>query len=80
LSEQLELPLPEVEDNTIYFEDLTLTTDTMLARAMGKYRSAFVIGIPEDGCPEYLGSNSDVFFWSVALDRAKAFIMKYMED
>jgi hypothetical protein len=79
-NEQLELPLPPVEDNNIYFEDLTLTTDTMLARAMGKYRSAFVIGIPNDGLPEYLGSHSDIVFWMVALERAKAFMMKCMDE
>ena len=77
--QQLELPLPEVPDNLVYFEDLTLTTDTMLAGSIGKYRAAFIIGIPDDGVPEYMGSHTDIMFWSVAIDRAKAFIMRYME-
>jgi hypothetical protein len=75
--EQLELPLPEVEDNNIYFEDLTLTADSVLAENMGHYRQVFVIGVADNGF-KYSASNGDAMFWSYALDRARQFLMNNM--
>jgi hypothetical protein len=72
--EQLELPLPSVEDNIIYFEDLTLTADSVLAANLGKFREVFIIGVTDGGF-EYRGSNANTAFWSYALDRARHFLM-----
>jgi hypothetical protein len=77
MDEQLDLPLPEVEDNAIYFEDLTVTADSVLANNLGKYRDVFIIGVTDDGF-EYRGSNSNAAFWAYALERAKHFLMNSM--
>jgi hypothetical protein len=74
VTEQLELPLPEVEDNTIYFESLTLTADSVLANNLGCYREVFIIGLTEDGF-SYRASNGDSMFWSYALERARNYLM-----
>lgn len=76
--EQLELPLPEVEDNIIYFQDLTLTADTVLATNIGHYRDVFIIGLTDDGF-SYRASNGDAMFWSYALERARNFLMNSMD-
>lgn len=77
MTEQLELPLPEVEDNTIYFEDLTLTADTVLAGNIGHYRDVFIIGVTEEGMA-YRASSGDAMFWSYALERARSYIINSM--
>lgn len=73
---QLELPLPEEDDDKLYVENLTLTPDTMLAGCMGKFKRVFVIGVDDDGF-SYSASSSDTYFWTYALERAKQFIMNY---
>lgn len=75
--EQLELPLPEVEDNTIYFEDMTLTADTVLAGNLGSFNEVFLIGLTNDGF-QYRASNGDSMFWSFALERARNYLMNSM--
>jgi hypothetical protein len=75
--EQLELPLPDVEDNTIYFEDLTLTADSVLAENIGQYRNVFIIGVTDEGMM-YRASNGDAMFWSYALERARNYLMNSM--
>lgn len=75
--EQLELPLPEVEDNTIYFESTTLTADSVLAGNLGRYREVFLIGVHDDGFA-YRASNGDSMFWSYALERARNYLMNCM--
>lgn len=76
--EQLELPLPDVEDNNIYFEDLGLTADVVLAGNIGKYREVFIIGLTEDGF-SYRASNGDAMFWSFALERARTYLINSMD-
>lgn len=76
--EQLELPLPEVEDNLIYFEDLILTADSVLAGNMGIYRDVFIIGVTPEGLA-YRASNADAMFWSFALERARTYLMNSMD-
>jgi hypothetical protein len=78
LSDQLELPLPEVEDNNIYFEDLTLTADSVLAGNIGMYRDVFIIGVGPQGY-SYRASNGDAMFWSYALERARNYLMNSMD-
>lgn len=75
--EQLELPLPEVPDDRIYFEDLCLTADLVLAQAMQSYNDVFVLGINEDGF-HYRASNGDARFWIFALERAKNWLLHNM--
>lgn len=79
MSEQLDLPLPEVEDNTIYFEDLTLTADSLLVANMGQYKDVFVIGLTEHGLC-YRASNNDVPFWAYALEKARNFLMNNLDN
>lgn len=78
-SEQLELPLPEVEDHNIYFEDLTLTADSVLASNTGHFRDVFIIGLTEDGLC-YRASNGDIPFWAYALEKARSFIMNNLDN
>lgn len=75
--EQMELPLPEVEDNTLYFEDLTLTADAVLANNMGSFRDVFIVGVSEEGF-SYRASSGDAMFWSYALERARNYLMNSM--
>jgi hypothetical protein len=76
--EQLELPLPSVEDEKIYFEDLTLTADSVLANNLGHYREVFLIGVTDEGFA-YRASNGDAMFWSYALERARTYLMNSMD-
>lgn len=73
----MELPLPEVEDNTIYFETTTMTADTVLAGNLGKYKEVFLLGLTDDGF-QYRASNGDAMFWSFALERARNYLMNSM--
>jgi hypothetical protein len=70
----MELPLPDVPDDRIYFEDLTINADSVLATNLGKFKEVFVIGVTDEGF-EYRGSNNNAAFWSYALDRARHFLM-----
>jgi hypothetical protein len=79
LSEQLELPLPDGEDNIIWFEDLTITADAVLAGNMGFYKDVFIIGLTEDGLC-YRASNGDTPFWAYALEKARNYLMNSMGD
>ena len=76
--DQYELPLPEVEDNVIYFEDLNLTADTVLAGNIGCYRDVFIIGLTDQGFA-YRASNGDAMFWSFALEKARNYLMNSMD-
>jgi hypothetical protein len=79
MEEQFELPLPEGEDNTLYFEDLTLTADSVLAGNIGLYKNVFIVGVTDNGfC--YRASNGDALFWSYALEKARAYIMNNMDN
>lgn len=75
----MELPLPKVEDNTIYFENTTLTADGVLAGNLGKYREVFLLGLDDKGF-SYRASNADAMFWSFALERARNYLMNSMDD
>lgn len=75
---QLELPLPEVEDNVIYFENLTLTADSVLAGNIGHYRDVFIIGVTDEGF-SYRASTGDAMFWSYALERARTYLINSMD-
>lgn len=77
--EQLELPLPEVEDNNIYFEDLGFTADSVLAGNIGFYRDVFIIGVTDEGF-HYRASSGDTMFWSYALEKARNYIMNSMDN
>lgn len=77
MSEQLELPLPAVEDNNIYFEDLTLTADSVLAGNIGCYRDVFIVGVSDEGF-SYRASSGDAMFWTYALERARHYLMNSM--
>lgn len=79
MSEQLELPLPEVEDNIIYFESTTISADTVLAGNLGNYREVFIIGLSDQGF-QYRASNGDAMFWSYALERARNYLMNCMDN
>ena len=79
MSEQLDLPLPDVEDNRIYFEDLCLTADSILAANMGSFRDVFIIGLTEEGLA-YRASNGDIPFWAYALENARNYIMNSMDN
>lgn len=75
--EQLELPLPDVEDNVIYFEDLTMTANSVLVGNLNCYREVFIIGVNEDGF-QYRASNGDSMFWQYALERARNYLLSCM--
>lgn len=79
IEEQMELPLPDVEDNNIYFEDLTLTADSVLAGNMGHYKNVFIIGVTDQGF-QYRASNGDAMFWTYALEKARNYVMNSMEN
>lgn len=79
MSEQLELPLPEGEDNIIYFESTTITADSLLAANLGYYTDVFIIGLTEDGLC-YRASNGDGPFWAYALEKARNYIMNSMDN
>jgi hypothetical protein len=74
MEEQLELPLPGVEDNRIYFEIVTASADGTLKGCLGKYNECFIIGVDDQGF-KYNGSSNDAAFWTFALDRARHFMM-----
>lgn len=77
MTEQLELPLPEVEDNRLYFEDLTVTADSLMASHMGRYHDVFIVGMTPDGF-EYRASSGDLMMWTYALERARNFLLNNM--
>jgi hypothetical protein len=74
----MELPLPEIEDNTIYFESTTMNADVCLAQGINKFDEVFVLGIHKDGY-NYTASNGDARFWIYALERAKQWLINNME-
>lgn len=74
MGEQLELPLPEVEDNRIYFELTTSSADAVLTSSLSKFKECFIIGVTSEGF-QYDASNTDAAFWTYALDRARHFMM-----
>lgn len=78
MEEQLLLPLPEGQDNIIYFENTTTNSDSVLAGNLGKYKEIFLIGVTEAGF-QYRASNGDAMFWSFALERARNYIMNSMD-
>jgi hypothetical protein len=75
--EQMELPLPEVPDDRLYFESTTLTADTVLAKAISVFDDVFILGINEEGY-QYRASNDDARFWVYALERAKQWLLHQM--
>lgn len=76
--EQLELDLPEVPDNRIYFESTSVNADIILAQSIGKFRECFVIGVSDEGF-YYAGSHGDATQWLYALERAKTYLMRMMD-
>lgn len=78
MSEQLELPLPEVDEDVIYFENKTMNADVILATGIGKYDDAFVLGIHDNGY-SYSASNGDARFWIYALERAKQWLINNLD-
>jgi hypothetical protein len=77
IEEQMELPLPEVPDDNLYFENTTVTSDILLAKSIGKFDDVFILGISEDGY-NYQGSHGDARFWVFALERAKQWLLHQM--